>query len=388
MRILYVTQISLDDNNGGVRHVHGVTRALAALGHDVDLVAPYTGVRRSRRGPARITRPIRAARAGMWLEARQGMIVSRLVASQRPDVACVRISASTAIVPRVLEVAGVPTLLELNGPILEELEARGRGPVARGVVRGLLARVVRRSGPLVVPLASIGDYARSRLGAREVEVIEHGCDLAIAVPASRTRARRALGLPLDRPCVAFTGKLGAGQRLDLLLAAAELPGVQLLVAGDGPGARRVAAAAGRLPERTLRYFGAVAHERAVEIVRAADVCIDLKPVHVGMKCLEYAALGRRIVAFEAPGTGRLRRLYPGQEVVFALQAGTPDEVRAAITAAIAAEASDPLPPAAVAMARHNLDWEDTARKLARALEKHLLGHRRPRRAQPVWRGGV
>jgi glycosyltransferase involved in cell wall biosynthesis len=363
MRILYVTQVSLDGSTGGTRHVHGITRGLAALGHDVDLVAPRARRRRRRAGAPRPTR------AGLWLEARHGLMVSRLVARRRPDVACVRIGSSTAIVPRVLEVAGVPTLLELNGPVLDELEGDG-GPVVREVVRGLLSRVVRRSGPLLVPLASFGDYARARLGAQRVEVIENGCDLAIAVPAPRVRARRALGLDHDRPCVAFTGTLGGEQRIDLLLAAAELPDVQLLVAGDGPGSSRVAAAAAELPR--LRYFGSVAHERAVEIVRAADVALDLSPFHVGMKGLEYAALGRRIVAFDAPGAGRLRRLYPEHEVLFGLRDGTPDEMRGAVTTAIAAEAADPLPPAAVAMARRGLGWDSTAKRLAHLLESRLL----------------
>jgi hypothetical protein len=144
-----------------------------------------------------------------------------------------------------------------------------------------------------------------------------------------------------------------------------------LVAGDGPGARRIAAAAGRAGESSLRWFGSVAHERAVEIARAADVCLDLKPLHVGMKCLEYAALGRRIVVFDAPGAGRLRALYPDHRVVFPLRDGTAEELRSAVGAAIAAEAADPLPAPSIAMARRSLGWERTARSLARVLESRV-----------------
>jgi glycosyltransferase involved in cell wall biosynthesis len=284
----------------------------------------------------------------------------------------VRICPSTSVVPRVLEIGGIPTVLELNGPILDELDARGRGPMTRNVVHRLLSRVVHRSGPIIVPLASIGDYARDRLRAQEVEVVESGCDLAIAVPASRLRARRALGLPIDRPCVAFTGTLAYEQRLDLLEAAAQVPGVLVLIAGDGPGARRIAAAAARSDETSLRWFGSVPHERAVEIARAADVCVDLKPLHVGMKCLEYAALGRRIVAFDAPGAERLRALYPDHQVVFTLRDGTAEELRSTVQSAIAVEAADPLPAPSVAMARRHLGWERTARSLARVLEARMM----------------
>jgi glycosyltransferase involved in cell wall biosynthesis len=365
MRILYVTQVSLNGNNGGVRHVLGVTKGLAALGHEVELVAPRERLRRRRV-------PRRRPRTGTALEVLQGLIVARHITRARPDVACVRICPSTSVVPRVLEIGGIPTVLELNGPILDELDARGGGQMARGVVQRLLERVVHRSGPVIVPLASIGDYARTRLRAQDVEVVESGCDLAIAVPASRLRARRSLGLPPDRPCVAFTGTLANEQRLDLLEAAAQLPGVQLLIAGDGPGARRIAAAAARAGESSIRWFGSIAHERAVEIARAADVCLDLKPLHVGMKCLEYAALGRRIVAFDAPGAGRLRALYPDHQVVFTLRDGSAGELRAAIESAIAVEAADPLPAPSVALARRHLGWERTARSLARVLEERIM----------------
>lgn len=418
MRILYVTQVPLDGFNAAAQHVIGITDGLAAIGHDVDLIAPRrsadprhddplrsgastldgsgssgaedgrakpegAGRKRqvhgyARRGDARSGR----YRPGPWLEACQGLVVARQVTRERPDAAYVRVFPSTSIVPRVLEVAGIPTVLELDGQILDHLADHGPRPIAQGVVRRLLARVLRRGRPLIVPLECFGAAARQRLGAVDVEVVENGCDLETAVPGSRTRARRALGLPLDGPCVAFTGTLAPEQRLDLLEAAAAIPGVRLLIAGEGPGARQVAALADAAPHHSVRFFGAVTQQRSVEIARAADVCLDLRPGHVGSKCLDYASLGRRIVAFEAPGIERLRALYPGHEVVFALRDGSREELSAAVDAAIAAESAEPLPASAIEAARRGLGWDTTARRVSALLERMAA----PRR-QVSRRGG-
>ncbi|MCK6552290.1 glycosyltransferase, partial [Myxococcota bacterium] len=40
MKILFVTQVVVDRPHGGPRHVLAVARELAALGHDVTLLAP------------------------------------------------------------------------------------------------------------------------------------------------------------------------------------------------------------------------------------------------------------------------------------------------------------------------------------------------------------
>ncbi|MCC7381540.1 MAG: glycosyltransferase family 4 protein [Deltaproteobacteria bacterium] len=364
MRILFVTQVDLDRAYGGARHVSAVAAELARLEHEVTLVAPgratVPGVRR--------VRPFSGLRAGATLEAAQAALSLREVFANRPDAAYVRISASTLLVPWALRGSGVPVVLELNGAILAELEHLGRSRTVVSVVRRNLRSVVRIARALVAVEDVIADHARRELGARHVEVIENGADLASAVPGEREPARRRLDLPLDRKIVAFAGTLTPEVRLDLLLEAVSgLSGVDLVLAGGGPRSAEL-----ETSRPGVRWLGPRTHDEAVDLIRAADICVNVRDGWIGMKCLEYAALGRRFVTFEERGLERLVQLYPNLDAVHVVRDRTSTALRSGIIAALEAEHRlGPLPGPAVAAARDRIGWEHTARGVAYVLESAI-----------------
>src|SRR5262249_43245467 len=160
-----------------------------------------------------------------------------------------------------------------------------------------LSMVVGLARAVVAVEAKIGRHAESALGARRVVVIENGADLDRATPGDRKDARRTLGLESDGRYLGFTGTLVPEQRIDLLLEAqAGLPGVSLLVAGGGPQAEKLEQAR-RTSGARIVALGVVPHDRAVLAIRASDVCVNVRDGDLGMKCLEYAAIGRRLVTF-------------------------------------------------------------------------------------------
>ena len=364
MRILFVTQVVLDRPFGGPRHVTAVAREWARAGHAVTLLAPggdlpADGVHR--------VRPWPWLRPGVGLEAAQAALVLREVARVRPDVAYVRISPSTLFGPTALAAVHVPVVLELNGRVLDELSTLGRSRAAVAVVAANLRRIVRRARAVVAVEAKIARHAREALGADRVVVVENGADLDIAHPGDRERARRVLGLNLETPVVAFCGTFVPELRLDVLFdAMALLPGVELVMAGGGPQAdrvRRAAAASDR-----IRWFGVVSHPRAISILHAADVCVNVRDGDLGMKALEYAAVGRRFVAFDVERSSRLDTLYPDHRAAFWVSARTPAALAAGLRAALAEEAAGPLPAMAVEQARRQVGWDRTAARIARVLE--------------------
>lgn len=375
MRILFITQVVLDRPHGGARHVQAVARELEKLGHAVTLIA--AGRARDPEGVRRV-RPPSGLRPGLRLESALAALAVREVKRDRPDVAYVRISATSSFVPLALAALGVPIVLELNGRILDELAKLGRGPSAIALVRTSLRRVVSSARALVAVEPRIGRHAEDALGAKHVEVIENGADLSAATPGDRLEAKRALGLDPNERYVAFTGTLVPELRLDLLFEAhRRLDRFALLVAGDGPQAERVRAAvegaraAGRRPIVTL---GPVPHASAVLAIRAAEVCVNARDGDLGMKCLEYAAIGRRLVTFRVEGAERLLQLYPGLQAVHLVGERTASALGDALGAALDAESRlGALPATAIEAARQTLGWDHTARRIAAVLERHRCG---------------
>ena len=92
-----------------------------------------------------------------------------------------------------------------------------------------------------------------------------------ATHAQRSHARRAAGLRSDAEVVLVLGALTPEKRpVAAITAALALPGVQVLVAGDGPLRGDVALLAARHPER-VRFLGAV--EDARPVLHAADALL-------------------------------------------------------------------------------------------------------------------
>lgn len=367
MRILFVTQVVLDRPHGGPRHVLSVARAWCQAGHEVELVAP--GREPPEPGLERLRPP-----AGMGPGARLEAVLAGLsvwaVRRRPPDVAYVRLSATSSAVPLTLASLGVPFVTELNGRLLDELRLLGRSELALRVVAGAQRVIASRAFALVAVEQKIGRHARDALWARDVRVIENGADLSVATPGDRVTARERLGLPLDRTILAFAGTLVPELRLDLLLEArSQLPGSPMLVlAGDGP-ARSVVEAASTESE-AVRWLGARPHAEAVDLLRAADVCVNVRDGDLGMKALEYAAVGRRFVAFRVEGAERLEGLYPHHRAAFLVEERSAEALAVGICAALQEEgAQGPLPASAVEEARSEVGWERTAGRITQVLEE-------------------
>lgn len=369
MRILYVTQVDLSRAHGGARHVIAVVKQLAALGHELLLLAP--GIT-----PELETiehwRPPAGLSAGARMEAALSARVLEARLRWRPDVAYVRLSAASSFVPWALAASGVPFVVELNGPVTEEMAAGGASPLKLQTASALLAGVIELAADLVVVTRSIGRYAVKVLSARRVTVIENGADLEVARPGDRAEARRRLGLSEDVRLLAVVGTLAHEVRLDLLQAAhRKLPGTGLVIVGDGPKAdyARAMTQVAR-PSAPVWFLGPRPHEEAILVEQAADVCVSVRDGHVGMKVLEYAAVGRRLVAFDNEGIERLEALYPGLDAVFVVAERTPEALAKALQAALDTEAAKgPLPTDAVERARSEIGWDRTAREIAELLSR-------------------
>jgi len=369
MRILYVTQVVLDRPHGGARHVLAVARRLAHQGNAVELLAPGREDDVAIEGYRRL-RPWSGLEPGVRMEAALATVTGAAALRFSPHAAYIRLSASSSFVPFTLAALQIPFVVELNGRLLDELRNLGRSPAAIATVRFNLRRVVRRAEAVVAVEPKIGRHAREALGARRVVVIENGADTDVATPGSREAARRALDLPFDRPIVAFAGTLVPELRLDLLFEVAKrAPELVFVLAGDGPQRSRVEDACRAMEDR-IRWLGPVPHGRALELLRAADVCVNVREGDLGMKSLEYASVGRRFVNFDVEGVERLTALYPGFDAVHIVKQANADALESAISAALRAERErGPLPPEAVEAVRHRVGWEHTTRRIADLLRE-------------------
>ena len=205
--------------------------------------------------------------------------------------------------------------------------------------------------------------------ADKVCVIEHGVDLHLFhPPADRAALRSRLGI--DAPTVLIVGHLIDLKGQDLAIrAVATLPGVRLMIAGQGPNEAALRALAAELGVADrVDFLGHVDQARLVDLYGAVDIVANCSEREgISNVLLESLACGTPLVATPVWGS---------PEVVKVAEAGrlTRDRSVAAIAEGIGAVLADPPDRAATRRYAERYDWDETGRQhravLAAAIEDY------------------
>lgn len=194
---------------------------------------------------------------------------------------------------------GVPVSVKARGA---DIHHWGQGSTARQV----LAAGRAADGLLAVSAAMRDDMAALGMAADRIKVHHTGVDLARFAPADRAAAKAALGVvgPLVVSLGALIDRKGHGLVID---AVASLPGVTLLIAGEGrdrPQLARQIALLG-VGDR-VRLLGAIPHADLPALLAAADV-MALASASEGLAnaWVEALACGTPIVITGAGGASEV-----------------------------------------------------------------------------------
>ncbi|WP_395700235.1 glycosyltransferase family 4 protein [Aquabacterium sp.] len=230
-----------------------------------------------------------------------------------------------------------------------------------------------------------------------IEVVAGGVDSAAfaAAPGARAAARAQLGLPAVAPVLLTVCRLVEKKGVEVLLDAVArlapaVPGLRLLVVGDGGRRRAYEACAARLGlGAVVRFEGRVPHEHIARYYWAADVfaLASYESRHAGGAVRDVETMGRVICEANAAGL----------PVVATASGGTPSVLRdghngllvppadaAALAAAIGTLLQAPARAQALARhgllrARHEFDWSAVMARHEEAVDRSLgRAGRRPR----------
>ncbi|MGB0749212.1 MAG: glycosyltransferase family 4 protein [Magnetospiraceae bacterium] len=189
-----------------------------------------------------------------------------------------------------------------------------------------------------------------------IHPLRNGVDLDLFSPKPRAAARAAFGLSAEETVLVSVGALIERKGHHITIAALPaLPGMRLLIAGDGPERANLLAQAAELGVADrVRLLGPVPHGNLADLYTAADLSI-LSSSREGWAnvLLESMACGTPVIATDVWGT---------PEVVASPAAGvlmkdrTADALAAATTQALAAGVDR----AATRTYAENFDWRPTS----------------------------
>lgn len=346
--------------------IWAMAERMAALGDDVQVVAPYA---QAAVGPTPVkvrTHPVPPGGyrniAGHLLLA----LAARRTAGRVPGRPIIH--AAEYLSTAVMAGGRAPVALTTPGNIFERIANVNHFDRSVTLVYKWAAR---RSAARCQSIIATSEemrhwWAYSGAPPERMAVIPLGVDLGLFKPIPGARAH--LGLDAGRPLVLFVGRLQAENGLETLIRAfpavvAELRDAQLHVVGSGPDLARMERLAAELGvAAALRWHSWVPQERLPLYYAAADVFCLPRLSRVTPRVLFHAmACGAPIVTTDIGGISEFVRQRESGLLV-------PPRQPAALAGALAEALRDRelaarMGAAALAMAREQLSWDVVVRRI-------------------------
>ncbi|ROO58320.1 phosphatidylinositol alpha 1,6-mannosyltransferase [Micromonospora sp. Llam0] len=303
MRVAIVTESFPPDLNGVAHSVVRVAEHLVARGHEPLVVAPAPAPAAAERAEAG-AHPYPVVRVPslpvpLYRSFRLGLPSRRLtevLAEHAPDV--VHLASPFVLGARGLTVARrlrLPTLAVYQTDVAAYARAYHLGWSVATVWRWLREIHNAADRTLAPSTAAAADLTAN--GIDRVRIWGRGIDPVRFDPARRCEQTRRELAPGGETLVGYVGRLAAEKRVDLLAETSRLPGVRVVVVGDGPARKELERA---LP--AVRFLGARHGRELARLYASFDVFTHTGPHETfGQTVQEAQASGVPVVAPAAGG---------------------------------------------------------------------------------------
>ncbi|QZY30219.1 glycosyltransferase family 4 protein [Nocardioides coralli] len=236
MRVAIVSESFFPSVNGVANSVRHVVEQLVALGHEPLVVTPGPGPDHHRGVPVVRVRSLGLPRYRDFPVALPDRAVESALVEFRPDV--VHLAS-----PFVIGAAGLRAARRLGVPTVAIYQtdvagfARQYGVRADLLVDRWVARLHRRVDRTLVPSTASFDQLNA-LGVDDLHLWRRGVSLDLFDPSRRDAARHATLSRGGRDVlVGYVGRLAPEKQVRRLAEICRIPGVRLVVVGDGPERR-------------------------------------------------------------------------------------------------------------------------------------------------------
>ncbi len=316
MNVLMVSDVYFPRVNGVSTSIQTFRRELAALGHEVDLIAPAYPARY-----AEDSHTLRVPSRFIPLDPEDRMMKPRDVRALIPRLREKRYDLVHIQTPFVAHYLGIEIADALGLPrvetyhtFFEEYLFHYVPILPKGLLRALSRRFSRqqcnRVNALIVPSSAMRDKLAEYGIQAPMHVIPTGIPMAEFSEGDGDAFRVHHGIGKDRPMLLFVGRVAYEKNIDFLLRALEqalphVPGLLLMIAGEGPALDSLKKLTARRKLQDHVSFVGYLDRRAalLDCYRAADAFVFASRTETqGLVLLEAMALGVPVISTAVMGT--------------------------------------------------------------------------------------
>lgn len=316
MRIAYVTETWDPSVDGVVTRLRATLSELHGAGHETLVVAPAPGLRAQRyEGVVEIPAVgFSFVGGGKPLGLPMRRRVTEVIADFAPDVVHV-------VNPFVLGTAGVRAARQTGLPLVASFH-QDIAAVARHYRVGFLSpaiwghvrRLHDRAALNLVTSAAMAELLTAQ-GVERVDLWPYGVDLERYHPRRRRpEARRALvGGDGGGVVALYVGRLAPEKDVERLRPIADMPGVSLVIVGDGPLRRSLE---GALAGPNVHFTGWLAGDDLADAYAGADVFVFPGTTEtLGLVLIEALASGLPVIASQSAPSAEILGDDSGSELL-------------------------------------------------------------------------
>ena len=379
LRILIVSLVRLGHGSGSGQHQLGLLTQWQRQGASLRLIVPQpSGHDRPGEALAGLCRfSLTGTRIGLPAALDHIFQIPAIISEclrNRPDAIYTRVNLLTPLVVATGRMMGVRVVIEHNSWLSKERRVQGGA--------GWLASLEEMSQILSSRWAhasrcvtsGLAEHLAARCGVprHKLHAIGNGTDCERFFRKDRDTALSLFGLKPDRLHAGYIGNIMPWHNLPVAIegfarVAASVPELDLIVFGDGPGRNALEELAKSLNiAHRVRFFGAVASDRANDAINCLDVALlplslvnDAAFGFSSIKLRDYAAADRVVLTGRVPD----HSTWPEMPWLLMHNADDPADFARALGQA-ARQWTDwrsPRPRGARAFAERHFDWSVIAR---------------------------
>ncbi|MEM9233232.1 MAG: glycosyltransferase family 4 protein [Pseudomonadota bacterium] len=340
MRILYSHRTRSAD--GQRVHIDGLTRALVAAGHEVLMCGPEgistpdtpVELATGKTGGAKARLPGPVYELAEWAYSLPAARRLKAAAERfEPDVIYERYNLYFHAASRIAPSLGLPFLLEVNSPLVDERLATGALALENFARRS--EKTLWNAADAVLPVTGVlGDIIKAQgVPENRIHVVPNGVDAAALTETDGHELRAAYEIrePIVLGFVGFVREWHGVDRVVDWLAGETGSSAHLLLVGDGPVASDLKAQASRLGVADrLTITGVVQRHEVAAHIAAFDIALQpaVTAYASPLKLQEYMAQSRAIIA---PDQANIREAVTHGETALLVSPGDTTALHNALT---------------------------------------------------------
>lgn len=381
IKLLYLTDEILIENNAPTIHVLEICKNLKKLGLNITLFLPslsHVKIKNIDTKYIFMTKHLKSIIFHPLLL----IYLARYLYKNRDAIIYIRYFPLLFLPIFFCRLFNIPCIVEVNGKIPEETKLLKNPLLAK--IYTVLDRInFNNSTKIITVTEGLKKYIKSKyaINAHKISVIKNGVDTNLFKPFNKKLARKKTSLKLNQTYIGYIGSLYEYQGLSYIIKCAKIvnskiPNTRFIIVGNGTQSERkkiLNHIKDLELENIIKVIGPISHNKVVDYINSFDICLCYPTKFRNnstspFKLFEYLACNKAVITSDITG---LRDIF--KDCIFYAKPNNDNNLtKKIIELLLNKKTKTLLEKKGRKFILNEYTWEDTTRKITDILIREII----------------